>query len=383
MALSDSGTVSAEEWMTMTSSKIRVGIVGASASRGFASIAHIPALRALPQFEIAAVGTARQESAEAAARHYGVPLAFSDPEQLARHPDVDLVTVSVKVPDHHRPVMAAIAAGKHVYCEWPLGRDTDEAVQMLRAAQERGIRHAVGLQGQMSPAINFVKDLVADGYVGRVLTATMIGCAPNWGATIDRAYQADRANGANLLTITGGHQIDALCYCLGEFRELTAFAVSQRDRMPVEATGEVVPKNVPDQLVVSGIVGDGAVVSFQIRGGMTRGTAFLFEIHGDNGDVTLTATTRDSMQRQELTVRGAQRGARALTELTIPTKYRWVPDGTPTDSRYNVAQLYARLAESIRGEGQPATPGFDGAVVRHRLLDAIIRASESGRRQFL
>lgn len=90
------------------------------------------------------------------------------------------------------------------------------------------MRHAVGLQGQMSPAINYVKDLIADGYVGQVLTATMIGCAGNWGASIDRAYQADRANGANLMTITGGHQIDALCHCLGEFRELTAFAVSQR-----------------------------------------------------------------------------------------------------------------------------------------------------------
>jgi predicted dehydrogenase len=164
--------------------------------------------------------------------------------------------------------------------------------------------------------------LVADGYVGRVLTATMIGCAPNWGATIDRAYQAERANGANLLTITGGHQIDALCYCLGEFRELSAFAVNQRDRIGVESTGEEVPKNVPDQLVVSGIVGDGAVVSFQIRGGMTRGTAFLFEIHGDKGDLTLTATTRDSMQRQELTVRGAQGGAKDLTEFPIPQKYR-------------------------------------------------------------
>jgi predicted dehydrogenase len=203
-----------------TSGKIRVGIVGASASRGFASIAHIPALRALPQFEIAAVCTARQESAEAAARHYGVPLAFSDPEKLAQHPDVDLVTVSVKVPDHYRPVMAAIEAGKHVYSEWPLGRDTDEAVRMLDAAERRGVRHAVGLQGQMSPAINYARDLVADGYVGRVLTATMIGCAPNWGPTIDRAYQADRANGATLMTITGGHQIDALCHCLGEFREL-------------------------------------------------------------------------------------------------------------------------------------------------------------------
>jgi predicted dehydrogenase len=364
------------------SSKIRVGIVGASASRGFASIAHIPALRALPQFEIAAVCTTRQETAEMAARHYGVPLAFADPEKLAQHPDVDLVTVSVKVPDHYRPVTAAIEAGKHVYCEWPLGRDTDEAMRMLDLARRRGIRHAVGLQGQMSPAINYARDLVAEGYVGRVLTATMIGCAPNWGATIDRAYQADRANGANLLTITGGHQIDALCHCLGEFRELTAFAVSQRDHIPLQATGEMVAKTAPDQLVVNGIVGNGAVVSFQIRGGMTRGTEFLFEIHGDKGDLTLTATSPASMQRQELTVRGAQGAAGELVELPIPAKYRWVPNGLQTDSRYNVAQLYARLAECIR-DGKPASPGFDAAVRRHRLLEAIVRASETGRKQVL
>src|SRR5512146_2398376 len=147
------------------SSKLRVGIVGASASRGFASIAHIPALRALPQFEIVAVCTTRQETAEAAAAQYGARLAFSDPETLAEHPDVDLVTVSVKVPDHYRPVMAAIEAGKHVYSEWPLGRDTAEAIRMRDAANARGIRHAVGLQGQMSPPINYVKDLVAEGYL--------------------------------------------------------------------------------------------------------------------------------------------------------------------------------------------------------------------------
>ena len=88
--------------------KIRVGIVGANPSRGFASIAHIPALQALPDFEISAVCTTRQDSADAAAKHYGVPLAFSNAEKLAQHPDVDLVAVSVKVPDHYPPVMAAI-----------------------------------------------------------------------------------------------------------------------------------------------------------------------------------------------------------------------------------------------------------------------------------
>ena len=89
--------------------KIRVGIVGANPQHGFASIAHIPALQGLPEFEITALCTTRQDSADAAAQRFGVSLAFCDPVRLARHPDVDLVTVSVKVPDHYRPVMAAIA----------------------------------------------------------------------------------------------------------------------------------------------------------------------------------------------------------------------------------------------------------------------------------
>ncbi len=360
--------------------KIRVGIVGASPSRGFAAISHVPALRALPDFEIVAVCTSSQQSADAAAKHYGVPLAFADPAKLAAHPDVDLVTVSVKVPDHYAPVMAAIDAGKHVYCEWPLGRDTAEAIRMRDAAERKGIRHAVGLQGQASPAINYVKDLIAAGHIGRVLSGTLFVNAGNWGKTIDRAYQTDRANGANLMTITGGHNLDVLCHCLGEFRELSAFAVSQRDRIPLQATGELVPKNVPDQLVVSGIVGEGAVVSCQVRGGMTRGHEFLFEIHGEDGDLVLAATMRASTQRQELTVRGARGPSDPLADMPIPGKYRWVPDTVPGGSPYNVAQLYARLGEGIRN-GTPVTPGFDAAVTRHRLLDMITRASETGQKQ--
>ena len=62
----------------------------------------------------------------------------------------------------------------------------------------------------------------------------------------------------------------------------------------------------PDQLAVSGILHSGAVVSFQIRGGMTRGTEFLFEIHGTEGDLAVASTTGGSMQRQELSLHGAQ-----------------------------------------------------------------------------
>ena len=70
---------------------------------GYASIAHIPALKALPEFETTAVCTTRQDSAEAAARHYRVPMAFCDAKKLAQHPAADLVRVRVKVPNHHQP----------------------------------------------------------------------------------------------------------------------------------------------------------------------------------------------------------------------------------------------------------------------------------------
>ena len=79
-------------------------------------------------------------------------------------------------------------------------------------------------------------------------------------------------------------------------------------------------------------------------------------------------------------MQGAQGAAKELADLPIPAKYRWVPDATPQASPYNVAQLYAKLAKRI-GDGRPASPGFAAAVTRHRLIDAIVHASETGQKQ--
>ena len=86
------------------------------------------------------------------------------------------------------------------------------------------------------------------------------------------------------------------------------------------------------------------------------------------------------MQRQTLVLKGARGAGAALAELPVPGKYRWVPEGVPAEDPYNVAQLYSKLGQSIR-EGKPVSPGFDAAVTRHRLLDMIMRASETGRKQ--
>src|SRR5712664_697455 len=161
--------------MTSALSTLGVGIVGVSPVRGWAATAHIPALRALPNYEIRALSAHSAESARAAGEVFGVSAVFSDHEQLVTRPDIDVVAVTVKVPHHRQLVSAALAAGKAVYCEWPLGRDLGDARAMAALAAEQGVRTVVGLQARQAPAIGFVQELLSDGYVGEVLSTTMVG----------------------------------------------------------------------------------------------------------------------------------------------------------------------------------------------------------------
>jgi len=193
----------------MPESRLGVGIVGVSPVRGWAAIAHIPALRALPNYQIRALNAHNTESARAAAEVFGVGVVFSDHQQLVTRPDIDLVAITVKVPHHRQIVSAALAAGKAVYCEWPLGRDLDDAKAMAALATQQGAHTVVGLQARQAPAIEFVQELLRDGYLGEVLSTTMVGLSvPGDVVGQPNAYMLDKTNGANLLTIAIGHSLD-------------------------------------------------------------------------------------------------------------------------------------------------------------------------------
>src|SRR5437660_8428644 len=215
--------------MTSALSTLVVGIVGVNPVRGWAAEAHIPALRALPNYEIRALSTHSEESASAAGEAFGVGAVFSDHEQLVTQPDIDVVAVTVKAPQHRELVSAALAAGKAVYCEWPLGRDLDEARAMAALAADQGVRTVVGLQGRQAPAIQFVQELLGDGYVGEVLSTTMVGLSIPGNVVVQaNAYMLDEAAGANLLTIPFGHSLDILNHVLGEFVDVSAVSGLRR-----------------------------------------------------------------------------------------------------------------------------------------------------------
>src|SRR5881296_4695742 len=272
--------------------RIRVGIIGANPDRGWAAEAHIPALRSLSDdFEITALSTSRRESADVASKLFGVPVAFDNHQDLVNSAVVDVVAVTVKVPYHFELATAALSAGKAVYCEWPLGNGLREAEKLAALAKKKGVLAVAGLQARAAPSVLYVRDLVRQGYVGEVLSTTLIGSGMGWGPTVElyNAYLNDRKNGATMLSIALGHAADALCHCLGEVRELSATMTMRRKSFAIAGTGESKPMHADDQVCVAGLLEGGAALSIHYRGGRSRGTNLLWEINGTEGDLQVTA----------------------------------------------------------------------------------------------
>ena len=363
--------------------RIRVGIIGANPDRGWAAQAHIPALKSLPDdFEITALSTSRRQSADAAGKLFGVPLAFDNHRDLVNSAGVDVVAVTVKVPHHLELATAALEAGKAVYCEWPLGNGLKEAENLAALAKKKGVLAVAGLQARSAPSVAYVHDLIKQGYVGEVLSTTLIGSGMGWGPTVEpyNAYLNDKKNGATMLSIALGHAADALCHCLGEVRELSATMTVRRKSFTIAQTGESKPMTAEDQVCVTGLLEGGAALSIHYRGGVSRGTNLLWEINGTEGDLQLTAAGGQA-QIFEMTIRGGKGAQSSLEVLPVPEQYRWSPPQGPGPST-NVAQAYARFARDYR-EGTHLCPTFDDAVTRHRMLNAIEMAAATGQRQTL
>ncbi len=367
--------------LAIPKSTLGVGIIGVSPVRGWATTAHIPALRALPNYEIRALSAHNAESARAAGEVFGVSAVFSDHEQLVTRPDIDVVAVTVKVPHHRALVSAALAAGKAVYCEWPLGRDLDDARAMAALAAKQGVRTVIGLQARQAPAIEFVQQLLRDGYVGEVLSTTMVGLSiPGNVVGQPNAYMLDKTNGANLLTVPLGHSLDALNYVLGEFADLSAVSDVRRPLITIEETGEQIVKTAADQIAVIGTLRSGATASVHLREAVAGGIGFLWEINGTDGTLRITADAA-LPEIFPLTVAGAQ-GRNAPAELVIPAALtqKWPTltslEGAPG---FNVGRVYAAFAADI-DKGTHTVPDFADAVRRHELIATIERSAASGKR---
>ncbi len=356
----------------MTMTPLRVGIVGANADRGWARDAHLAALNALPDFVVAAVSARTQALADEAAVIFGAARAFGDSLALVCDPGIDLVAVTVKVPEHRAVVLAALEAGKHVYCEWPLGRDLAEAEEMA-AALRPGSRVMIGLQGLSAPAIRQAAQFIREGGIGSPRVLRVFASAAAWGAetTPHYAYLQDKRSGATLETIGGGHVLAAIEALVGAYTEIDARNSILRPQVRIAGTDEHVARTCADHMLVLGLHASGCVSTLEVSGGPTDRPA-LFEIVGSAGWLRVVGT-----------VNGTYQIPRLALEASVP-----LPEPVDAIARelsgppVNLAEAYARFAADIRSDNH-SVPDFEMAVRLTRLLDAIGCASATGQRQSL
>jgi predicted dehydrogenase len=268
-------------------------------------------------------------------------------------------------------VLSAIAAGKHVYSEWPLGRSVAEAEEMAAAARAVGVHTAIGLQLRGSAIVKRTRDVIASGVIGRVLSISTYSATAGFGPEVPApfVYLEDPENFANLVTIQGAHTIDLAIAVAGGPGDLSALATAQYPEINVAKERESRQRITFDHLLLQSRLAQGGVLSIEVSGGRPPETPFRMEVVGDAGLLRLDGGAARGFQSGRLTL--SLNGASQNVDEGEITK---MPDAAA-----NFAGVYAALRDDITG-GTFATTGFDHAVKLTQLVTDLLEPSRTGSR---
>lgn len=320
-------------------------------------------------------------SAEKSIKEHNLPgkvATYGDPGSLAADPNFDMALVSVKVPLHAQLIKPQLEAKKDIFVEWPLAANLKEAEELTALAKANGAKTLVGLQARHDPSVRKAREIVQSGELGEILGTTMLGAAAIWQGSVNTSfeYSLPLENGANMITIPAGHAMDALCYVLGEFKDLQAtLANSQPKVTVVDAAGNVLrtaDKTSHDWMSVNGNLVSGGVATIIYHAGSSpRGANFYWEINGTKGTLVLEGPVAHvQMFHPTLKIlRTGEKGAK-LEDVTV--------DAPPkSDFSFNVGKAW----DAFVGQGDGHVTSFEDALARHRMIDAIYRSNESGKRE--
>lgn len=341
---------------------VRVGMVG------YGDVGRIHALcwRSLPFYypgetwrvEVVAVATSREETASAAAREIGCSFWTTDVEQLVSHPDVDLVDCVTPDNLHASVSLAALEAGKHIYCEKPLARTVDEAEAMAESARSSGRVHAVALPVRFAPAALRARELVDEGLLGRPISfrsSLLHSGYVDPERPMSWRLDADRAAGGALFDL-GIHNVDLIRFLVGEFASVTARVETVVPERPASAgSTETLPVEVDDLTLAVAELEGGAVGTLEfsrVATGISDGPAL--EVHGTDGAFRLNAVRPN---RLEVFSRGKDEGFR---EIVVPE--RW--------PRLLFVPLHYDVAQAVM-EGRPAAVTFEDGYQAQVVMEAI------------
>lgn len=358
-----------------------IGLIGLSAKGSWASRSHLGYLQKTSKYKITALQNSSKASANAAAKEYKLQnvATYDNPSSIASDSNVDIVAVSVNVPQHYNLIKPALEAGKDVFCEWPLARNLQEAEELVDLAKEKRVRTMVGLQARQNPAVLKAKEIVASGKIGKVLGTTMFGHGMIFTPTMADffLYGFPVEAGANLVTIPFGHAVDALCYVLGEIKDISAQLANFRPEIQiVDANNQPTKKaskTAHDYVSINGrLANGGGLVDVTYAPGLSRtGRDFIWEINGSEGTILLEGPKMGGhVQMVHPTIKLA----------TDQEELREIEVETAADYSFNVGKAWDAWAGVGLENGYSVTT-WEDALIRHKMIDAIYRSAESGKRE--
>src|SRR5262249_5716956 len=153
-----------ERGVTMSGDRVRVGVLGAGR---WANTAHIPGWKRDPRVEVVGVCDVKRELADETARAFEIPFATDDYRRVLDRGDVDVIDVGTPSRTHFQLAWDALEAGKHVLCEKPVAHDFRDTLRAHQLAESKGLRTKLGFTFRYSPAMQSMRELIDQGYVGR------------------------------------------------------------------------------------------------------------------------------------------------------------------------------------------------------------------------
>jgi len=356
---------------------IGTGFMGDCHAQAFAAVGGLfePALR--PRLELVADVT--PALAERCARKYGFRRHTTDWRVLVADSAVGIVSVTSPNALHKEMSLAAIAAGKHVWCEKPLALGAADAAELASAAEARGVVTLVGYNYLRSPAVQHARRLVQEG---------AIGSPTYFRACFDEDYLAnpeapfswrcDRAAaGTGTLGDMGSHALGLARFLLGEVAEVCADMATIVPRRPVRGGGtrEVENEDIAHALLrfASGV--RGTVATSRVAWGRKNG--FDFEVFGTRGAIRFTQERFSEIELYLTGDREDRNGYRTiLTGPAHPPYGNFNPAAGHClgFNELKVAEA-AQLLEAVAGKGK-AYPDFREGAAIEAIVDAIAESAQ-------
>ncbi len=352
---------------------IRIGVIGTS---WWPDLYHLPTFAADERVNLVAICGRNRERAQAMATKYAIPHVFTDYRAMIAQGDLQAIVISTPVDQHFPMTMAALDAGLHVLCEKPLALNAADAKQMYERAESQGVRHQTYFTWRWLPHYRYMRDLIAQGTVGRLYHIQLdflSGNARNPAYT----WRFDPQHSNGVIGELGSHMIDMAHYLVGDIARVNARLVTNVPRYG--ADGQPMT-SACDTATVLIEFADGSQGTMDVSAvARTREPAFAqtVTLHGEAGSLTACAELFSNPTLQ------LAKGEEGFQPLALPDAYLLgidplQPLGQQMDALFRQQPVGGRLFVDAILAGQTVAPSFYEGWQVQRVLDAALASHARG-----